>query len=110
MSLRRLAKRAALQSAAVAQGNGTPLNVASLEFAVFQIVGITTATITWEVTIDGSTWVAVLATNQTTGGVATTATADGLYGMNCAGYAQVRARISAYTSGTITVSAFGLEG
>lgn len=103
--MRRYTLRATLQSAAGGTGNGTALDCAGLEYIVFQIAGITTATVTWEVSIDGSNWVAVMATNQTSGAAATTATADGLYGMNCAGYAQLRARISAFTSGTITISA-----
>jgi hypothetical protein len=69
-----------------------------------QVVGITTATITWEGTVDGTNWVSILATNQTSAAAAATATANGIYAMTVRGLRQVRARISAYTAGTITVT------
>lgn len=110
MGAKSYAARAILQSAAAADGNGTPMDAAGLRWAVFQVKGITTATINWEATINGTDWVAVLATNQTSGTAATTAAADGLFGMNCAGYAQVRSRISGYSAGTITVTGLALSG
>jgi hypothetical protein len=70
-----------------------------------QIAGITTATITWEASQDGVTWAGILVTPLSSGTGALTATADGVYRVNVAGLAQIRARISAWTSGTITVSA-----
>jgi hypothetical protein len=97
-----------LQSAAVAVGNGTavvPTNSDEGAFTLLtlQIVGITTATITWEASVDGTNYVAVNARNVNTQVVATTATADGLYRINATGYFSLRARISAWTSGTIYV-------
>ena len=97
-----------MQSAAVATGNGTALSVTSsadggFVLATIQIEGITTATITFEGTIDGTNWVAIQFTNLNSGSDATTATADGLYRATVAGLSQVRARISAWTSGTINV-------
>lgn len=97
------------QSAAVATGNGTaadctPVSDGPYYSATVQVKGITTATITWEGTVDGTNWVAVLATNLTAGTDATTATADGIYRLTVLGFKQVRARISAYTSGTIAVT------
>lgn len=102
---------APLQSGATATGNGTALTVidpdnGAMETCTFHVEGITTATVTFEGTIDGTNWIAIgcvtLADEST---VATTATADGLYRAVCAGLYKVRARISAYTSGTITVTA-----
>lgn len=110
MSGRATAVRQLLQSAAVAQGNGTPLDVTGLAWVVVQVVGITTATITWEATIDGSTWAGVRATPLATGTAAATATADGLYQLDVRGLAQIRARISAWTSGTITATALAEGG
>jgi len=101
---------AMLQGGAVANGDGTPMDVAGLTFVCLQATGITTATINWEATVDGVNWVAVLATNQTTGAVATTTTTNGLFGMNCAGYASVRARISGYAAGTIVVTGLAMAG
>lgn len=98
-----------LQSAAVATGNGTAIvctdaSVGACKYLALQVVGITTATITFEATIDGSNWIAIQFTNLNSGTAATTATADGLYRADVTGLAQVRARISAWTAGTITVS------
>lgn len=97
-----------MQAAAVAVGNGTAMvctdgNGAYTALAM-QIVGITSATITFEATLDGTTWVAVQATNLNTGTAATTATADGIYRLTTLGLLQVRARISTYATGTITVT------
>ena len=59
--------------------------MAGLEFATFHVGGITTATITWETLNDATSgWVALLLTNQTSGALSTTATADGIYAVNCA--------------------------
>jgi hypothetical protein len=93
-----------LQSAAVATGNGTVMDVTGLSWGVAQIQGITTATITWEATIDGTNWQGLRASLLSSGTAAATATADGLYQIDLRGLTQIRARISAWTSGTITVT------
>lgn len=98
-----------MHSAAVATGNGTALDCTEAAegakaYAAIQIVGITTATITFEATIDGSNWVAIEFTNLNDAAAATTATADGIYRALVIGLLQVRARISAWTAGTITVT------
>lgn len=101
-------KQAIMQSAAVATGDGTALAVQDgngiFKVAAIQITGITTATVTFEITIDGTNWVAIKFTNVTSGTAATTATADGIYVADVTGMRQLRARISAWTSGTITVT------
>lgn len=94
-----------LQSAATATGNGTPLNVLGMATLVATVTGITTATITWEATEDNANWASVNAILSGTSTIGPTATANGDYVLSCAGFQQVRARISAYTSGTITVTA-----
>lgn len=99
-----------MQNAAVAVANGTAIDVCQgdnggHEWLAIQIVGITTATITFEGTIDGTNWVAVQFTSLASGTAATTATADGIYQARVAGLVQVRARISAWTAGTITATA-----
>lgn len=98
-----------MQNAATATGNGTAINTASLTTNAmfgavgFQVTGTFSATITFEVTFDGSTWVSVMATNLTDDTRATTATAAGAYSVLLNGALQCRARISAYTSGSVTV-------
>lgn len=91
-----------MQNAATAAGNGTELVVAGHHTAVVQITGITSATITWEGTVAG-TWASVMATPLATGTAAATATANGLYRVTTSGLRALRARISTYGSGTITV-------
>jgi len=75
----------------------------------WQISGTFSATITFEATVDGSHWVswAVIADGSSTTqrSYATTQTAAGIYQMNVAGFYAVRARCSAYTSGTAAVFA-----
>lgn len=103
-----LVRQTVMQSAAVATGNGTAINTIDVDgafsVATMQVTGITTATITFEVTNDGTNWVGILAENLTTGTEATTATADGIYRVTVLGVRQLRARVSAWTSGTITVT------
>lgn len=102
------AARATLQSAAVANGNGTPMDVAGFVWLGVQVVGVTTATINFETSLDGATWVALPVTSLITAGtVVTTATADGAFRANVGGLALVRARISGWSAGTITITAVG---
>ncbi len=98
-----------MQSAAVATGNGVSFDAGGHGYntLAMQVTGITTATITFEATIDGTNWVSILATNVTSGGAAATATADGIYRADISSLHQVRTRVSAYTSGTITVKGRG---
>ena len=102
-------KDVVMQNAAVATGAGTALecktvsNGASLA-ATLQIKGITTATVTFQATIDGTNWVSVLFENLTSGTTGTSATADGLYRATVLGFNQVRANITSNTTGTITIT------
>lgn len=97
-----------LQGGAVATGNGTAANLVdlyngSVSYVTLGVSGITTATITIEASVDETNWYAVEATNLTNGAYATTITADGLYRVQTIGLRALRARISAYTTGTISV-------
>lgn len=98
-----------MQAAAVAQGNGTVMYPVDMENGAFntltaQIKGITTVTITWEGTINGTDWIGFLMAPITTGTGALTSTADGIYRGTVTGLKQVRARISAWTTGATTVT------
>lgn len=94
-----------LHDGAVAIGNGTTFDVGGAAIAQFQIEGITTATVTFEESNDGTNWHATTAKNRNGGAEATTATADGIYQVTCLGIQFMRARISSYTTGTIDVLA-----
>lgn len=101
-----------LQAAAVATGDGSPLQVTGYRSVVFQVTGSFTATVTFEGTVDGSTWVAVAVAdlNSTTRARATTATAASLLLLDEVGGLQaVRARISAWTANAVTVKACASE-
>jgi hypothetical protein len=69
------------------------------------VTGITSATITFEATVNGTDWVSIQAANTATGARSATATADGVYTAPVAGLQRVRARISTYATGTIYVTA-----
>lgn len=75
-----------------------------------QVTNTFSATLTFEMTIDGTNWVAVQTQSVTTGTVATTATATGIYKFDVVGALSVRVRASAYTSGTATVTLVGMAG
>lgn len=95
-----------LQNAATATGDGTVFRGNEFGNVAFQVAGVTTATITWECSVTGANYVGLLAAPPSTGTGALTATANGVY--RAQAYPYMRARISAYTSGTITVTAQGL--
>jgi hypothetical protein len=76
----------------------------------FAITGTFSATITFEATLDGTNWfaysaIAPGANSATTRVYNTTAAATGIWQMNAAGFSAVRARCSAYTSGTAGIYA-----
>ena len=95
--------RVTLQAAAGATGNGTVLSVIGYGAAVLQVSGTFVGTVTFEASVNESDFVAIRVVNMGTGGLSTTATAPGLYYVAAAGLRLVRARVSAWTSGTITV-------
>jgi hypothetical protein len=94
------------QSAAGATGNGTALDVSKYNSLSVQLVISNTATVTFEGTVDNSNWVSLACTSiaSTSATLVTSATASGLYQCNTAGLSSVRMRISAWTSGTVTVT------
>lgn len=71
----------------------------------FQITGTFAATLTFEATVDGTNWVAVLATDLTAGTAASTATAVGLKRVDATGFTRFRVRCSLYTSGSAVIYA-----
>lgn len=95
---------------AVATGNGKSLPISDRGGAAILIKGAAgdeatfTATITFEGSMDGgTTWYSVRAVNMASGTPATTATTAGNYFVTAPGVGIVRARISAYTSGSLNV-------
>lgn len=96
-----------LQKAAGATGNGITMDCSDYAVIGLQVTGTFVGTITWEVSNDdGTTWVGILAAPTTTGTGALTATTTGIYIVDVEGIQYLRARVSGYTSGAITVIAF----
>jgi hypothetical protein len=102
-----ISKVLTMQSAAAATGNGTAFPTADYATMGMQVTGTFVGTVTFEGTVDNTNWVAVQVANLNDGSVTTTATAEGIFACSVAGLRQVRARISDWTSGTITVVGFG---
>ena len=100
-----LSELTTLQNAATAIGNGVELDVSGMSTVIFGVVGSFVGVITFEGSIDGTGWNAILTTNNNNNQKTTTATSAGLYRAVCTGLMKVRARISTYTSGSITVVA-----
>ena len=98
-----------LQSAVVATGNGNTFSVAGFSKVGIQVVGISTATVTFECTIDGVNWVSLSGNNVATAAAITSLSADGIFTALVSGLYLIRARVSAWTAGTITVTAFASE-
>jgi hypothetical protein len=70
-----------------------------------QIVGTFVGTVAFEASVDGTNFVAVAgAVTAATEARVVSATAPGLWQINAAGYTVLRARCSAFTSGTINVT------
>lgn len=101
------AKLETLQNAAAATGNGTAIDMADFPQLAVEVSGTFTATVTFEGTIDESSWFAVGLKTAADGAAVTTATAAGAFKLPIdLPLAKFRARISAYTSGNVTVKAF----
>ncbi len=64
-------------------------------------VGASVLTVTFEASVDGANFFPYLGTNQATGVQEGTATGNGLWGFHTSGLARLRARITAWTSGSI---------
>ena len=93
--------------AAGADANGTVVPCDGLATVCVQVFGtVTSATIYFEGTVDGYTWVGVLGWNRNTGVKALTATAAGLYVFDVAGLSSFRSRLD-WTTGSIDVVAKG---
>lgn len=97
-----------LHSAAAATANGEAFDAIGYDSVVVQVTGSSpVGTITFEGSVDGTTFVSLLAMNLATGAVATTTTVVGDFAIPLAGIRVFRARLT-FTSGTWTVKAQGV--
>lgn len=77
------------------QGRGT---------LIFTLTGTWIATVIFEASVDGSTWVSVDGIGRPLNGRYTQLTSNYTVAIECAGFSQIRAKASAYTSGTINIA------
>lgn len=80
------------------------LAVLGMGGCAFQLQGTFTGTVTFEGTVDNGTWAALVAVPIGTTTPATTATSSGIFLASCVGLAQVRARMSTYSEGSVRVT------
>lgn len=99
---------ATLQNAVEKNDDGTAMTVAGYASLVLQVSGAFTATVNFEATQDGTNWVAILAQDKNAGSLATTTTTAGIFEIPVAGLKQVRARVSGYSAGAVTVKGTAL--
>ena len=93
-----------LQNAAAATGNGTAVALAGYDKFAIEVTGTFVGTVTFEGTIDDTSYFAVGMKTAADGAAVTSATAAGAFKMpSDTVLSQFRARVSAFTSGTITV-------
>lgn len=88
-------------NAVAATASGTPFSPGT-DRCSMQVTGVTTATVLMEASNNGTDYVAVGQLTSGASGVAGLANTNGMLTLD-APYKYVRARISAWTSGTITV-------
>lgn len=94
--------------------NNTSVTLAYREFlngrAGIQVTGTFSGTLQFEMSIDGTTFVAVPAINVTSKTEAATTTATGIFKFDAVGALVVRVRSTAWTSGTATVHLVAMAG
>lgn len=95
-----------LQNAAVATGNGTAIDLSGMGGLGIVVTGTFVGTVTFEIQDAVGNWNTALVQTNSTTSLVSTATATGVFHRPSSGFSAFRARISAYTSGSITVTAF----
>lgn len=73
--------------------------------ATIQLSGTWSATVQFEATNDNVTWVAINVMPSNSSTAVSSATGNGIWQFNPAGYTNIRVRVSAYTSGTVVATA-----
>lgn len=80
------------------------LALSGLGGVAFQVIGTYSGTITFEGTVNGGVWAAMVVVPIGTTAGATTTTSTGIFRGSSVGLQQVRARMSSYSSGYATVT------
>ena len=98
-----------LQNAAAANGNGQVLTTTGFHAVTLQVTGTFSATVNFEGAADATNYVAIRCTNINSDARVTSVTAAAIVQCNTQGLSRVRARISSYVSGSVTVTGFVLD-
>lgn len=100
-----------LQNGATALGNGTLIDLDGYSTLLLQTTMTGTATLTFESSQDNVTFSSIIGQNLLIqGSMPTTLTTSGQTRFSVAGFKYFRARISAFTSGTVTVIGYASVG
>lgn len=102
-------QRKVLHAAAAAAADGTIMQTRNALLAV-QVSGTFVATVTWKITVDGTNWITVEGVSRANGERATTATAPGIYLIPAIPGGAFMADITAYVSGSVTVTVLDTDG
>lgn len=97
---------ATLQNAAVAVGNGSSVALNGMSSGNISVTGTFVGTVTFEAQNANGDWIPVLLQEAGSTRLSSTTTTTGTWRLPIGGYNALRARVSAYTSGSITVKAF----
>ena len=76
----------------------------------FQVTGTFSGTLQFELTINGTDWVAFQVANVNTGSLSLTTTATGVFKGDVVGIVGIRVTSTAWTSGTANIWIAGLAG
>jgi len=87
-----------------ANGEFLLLDVRGLGGVALQLSGTFSMTVQFEATVDGQTWVSLRMLPSSSVSGATSSTSSGAWSANVAGFKLMRARVSAYTSGSADVT------
>jgi hypothetical protein len=91
-------------SAAAATGAGTALDCAGATYATFAVTGtLTSLTVTFEGSVDGTNYAAV-PTENAAGSAVSTTTATGIFMVHVGALKSVRPNVTTYVSGNVTVT------
>ncbi len=104
-------QKVTMQNSVAANANGTTMNCQGVAAAYCQVKGSSFAgTVNFEETVDGDNWVGVQAVNLNDGSIGSTSVStDGIYAVPTFGAKFLRARVSGYDSGTVTVTTLGAD-
>ena len=96
-------KNLVLQNSASSIGNGTDFIIDGYGLAKLQVTGTFVGEIMITGSVDGTNFV-LFNTTKSDGTSVSTITTSGIYTLDCKGLYKIRAQITSYTSGNITVT------